>query len=55
MQYQEQVRGMIDLTQFFTMINGTNLFKGYPVEYVEHVYRKFIELIPVLNQIKIYK
>ena len=55
MQYQDQVRGMIDLTQFFTMINGTDLFKGYPVEYVEHVYRKFCELIPVINQIKVYK
>jgi hypothetical protein len=55
MQYQEQVRGLIDITQFFQMIDQTELFKGYPREYVEHVYRKFCELIPIINQIKEYE
>lgn len=55
MQYQERTHGIVDLTHFFEEINQTNLFDGYPTDYVAHVYRKFTELIPVLQQIKIYQ
>lgn len=54
MQYQNETHGVVDLTNFFRMIDETETFKEYPREYVEHVYRKFTELIPVLNQIKVY-
>ena len=55
LQYQEERRGVIDLNDFFQFILGTKLFEHYPMDYVDHVYRKFIELIPILNQIKIYQ
>ena len=54
MQYQNQTQGAVDLTNFFKMIDETETFKEYPREYVEHVYRKFTELLPVLNQMKVY-
>ena len=55
MQYQNQAQGAVDLTNFFKMIDETETFKEYPREYVEHVYRKFTELLPVLNQMKVYQ
>jgi len=55
MQYQEQAHGAVDLTNFFKTIDETNTFDGYPREYVEHVYHKFVELIPVLQQVKEYQ
>lgn len=54
MKYQSQIQGAIDLADFFKTMDETNTFEGYPRDYVEHIYRKFTELIPVLQQIKEY-
>lgn len=54
MQFQERIKGTVDLALFFQEMDKTNTFDGYPRDYVEHVYRKFAELLPVLNQIKQY-
>lgn len=53
-QYQSKVKGMVDLAEFFKQMNETHTFDGYPDDYVVHIYKKFIELIPVLQQIKQY-
>lgn len=54
MQYQDYTRGIVDLTNFFKNMDETNTFDGYPRDYVVHIYRKFTELIPILQQIKQY-
>ncbi len=53
-QYQAYLRGPVDLVDFFKQMSGTNEFKDYPDDYVEHAYHKFIELLPVIQQIKEY-
>lgn len=54
-QYQAYLKSPVDLVDFFEQMNKTKEFTMYPDDYVEHVYRMFIRLIPILQQIKEYE
>jgi hypothetical protein len=54
MQYQNYVRGTVDLDDFFTQIDGTNTFENYPEGYSMHCKKLFLELLPTLQQMKQY-
>ena len=54
MQYQEHINGTVDLEDFFTQIDKTNTFDGYPDGYSLHCKKLFLELLPVLQQMKQY-
>jgi hypothetical protein len=54
MQYQNYVKGTVDLDDFFTQIDGTNTFENYPEGYSMHCKKLFLELLPTLQQMKQY-
>lgn len=54
LQYQEYVKGTVDMVDFLTQMSKTNVFNGLSEEYIDSVYKKFVELLPVLQQIKQY-
>lgn len=54
LQYQEYVKGTVDMVDFLTQMNNTNVFQGLSEKYIESVYQKFVELLPVLQQLKQY-
>lgn len=53
MQYQKTCM-FVDMTDFFAMIDETDLFQGCKREYVVSVYEKFTHLLPILQQLKQY-
>lgn len=53
MQYQK-THQFVDLTEFFAMIDETDLFQGCAREYIVTVYEKFTHLLPILQQLKQY-
>ena len=54
MQYQNYMNATVDMDDFFEKIDGTNTFDGYPDGYAMHVKKLFLELLPVLQQMKQY-
>ena len=54
LQYQEYVKGTVDMVDFLTQMSKTNVFNGLSEDYIDSVYKKFVELLPVLQQIKQY-
>ena len=53
MQYQK-THQFADMTEFFSMIDETDLFQGCKREYVESMYEKFTRILPILQQLKQY-
>jgi hypothetical protein len=54
MQYQSHIGGTVDLDDFFNQIDGTNTFENYPEGYALHCKKLFLDLLPVLQQMKEY-
>ena len=54
LQYTNSVRGEVDMIDFFNNMANTNVFLGLDKEYIEYIFKKFSELLPVLQQRKIY-
>ncbi len=55
LQYQEYIKGVVDMIDFYKQMRGTNVFNGLSEQYIDDVFNKFVELLPVLQQIKQYK
>lgn len=53
MQYQK-THQFVDMAEFFSMIDETDLFQGCKREYVVSTYEKFTQLLPILQQLKQY-
>jgi hypothetical protein len=54
LQYQEYIKGTIDMTDFLNQISGTNVFEGLSKEYINSIFQKFVTMLPVLQQLKQY-
>lgn len=55
-QFQEKARGALNMDEFFEYIGTTNLFDGVEdKEYIHSVYVRFMDLIPILQQLKQYQ
>lgn len=55
LQYEAYLNGGVDMADFLDKIAQTTIFsKGVPDWYVEHVFNKFIEILPLLQQLKQY-
>lgn len=55
MKYKEESGGTIDIAAFFDMIiKETDIFEALPDEYRDDILNRFIELLPILKQIKTY-
>lgn len=54
LQYQEYVKGSIDMMDFLTQMSKTNVFNGLSKEYINSIFEKFVELLPTLQQLKQY-
>ena len=54
LQYQEKIGGTINMDAFFATIDKTDTFELQSQEYKAYIYRKFVELLPTLQQIKQY-
>ena len=54
LQYAAYMRGSIDMVDFFTQMSKTNVFEGLSHEYINYLFNKFTELLPVLQQRKQY-
>ena len=55
LQYQEYIKGVVDMIDFYKQMRGTNVFDGLSEQYIDDVFNKFVELLPVLQQIKQYE
>lgn len=53
-QYEQYLRGAVDMTDFLTKIKGTNLFEEKPDWYISRVFDEFVHLLPILQQLKQY-
>jgi hypothetical protein len=54
LQYAAYMRGSIDMIDFFNQLSKTNVFIGLKPEYIDYLFRRFSELLPVLQQRKEY-
>lgn len=55
LQYEEFINGPVDINKFFDkMVNETNVFQELSDEYISQVLQKFIEMLPILQQLKQY-
>lgn len=54
LQYQEYIKGTIDMVDFLTQMSNTNVFQGLSEEYINSIYQKFVDLLPTLQQLKQY-
>ena len=55
MQYEEYLNAPVDITDFVNHILGTNIFhEAVPNWYIHHVLDKFVEVLPLLQQLKQY-
>lgn len=55
LQYEEYVKGTVDMIEFLNKVCGTNLFEGLPAEYINSICEMFVELLPTLQQLKQYQ
>ena len=51
--YQES-HPIVDMIEFFKMIDETNLFEGCTRDYIETMYGRFTQILPILQQLKQY-
>ena len=54
-QYEQYLGGAVDMVDFLTKIRGTNVFENKPDWYIDWIFEQFVELLPVLQQLKIYR
>lgn len=54
-QYEQYLGGAVDMIDFLTKIKGTNVFESKPDWYVNWVIEEFVNLLPVLQQLKQYR
>lgn len=54
LQYEEYKNGTVDMMDFLDKMSKTNVFEGKSEDYVNHIFKKFVELLPVLQQLKNY-
>lgn len=55
MQYEEYLNAPVDMLDFVDHILGTNIFnEAVPDWYIHHVLDKFVEVLPLLQQLKQY-
>jgi hypothetical protein len=54
LQYDEYMKGTVNIDEFLNKMSETNVFEGMSPEYINSIYKKFIELLPVLQQLKQY-
>lgn len=55
LQFKEYNNGIIDLDEFFNNMRKTTVFNYVPIDYREYILNKFVELLPVIKQLKIYE
>lgn len=55
MQYQNYKNETVEFDDFFKQIDGTNLFDNYPDGYSTHCKKLFLELLPIIQQMKQYR
>lgn len=51
-QYKEYKGGFIDMHDFFESMNNTEVFVGLEKDYIEELYEKFMDMLPILEQLK---
>jgi hypothetical protein len=54
-QYEQYLGGAVDMVDFLTKIRGTNVFENKPDWYINWVFEQFVDMLPVLQQLKIYR
>lgn len=54
LQYLAYKQGYVDMVDFFEQMSKTNTFIGLSQEYIDYLFTKFLELLPVLQQRKQY-
>lgn len=54
LKYQEEHQSTVDMVKFYEIIQKAKLFDGLPEDYVEYLKGKFIEILPILQQMKQY-
>lgn len=54
LQYLAYKQGYVDMVDFFEQMSKTNTFIGLSQEYIDYLFTKFSELLPVLQQRKQY-
>jgi hypothetical protein len=54
-QYEQYLGGAVDIVEFLTKIRGTNVFTDKPDWYIDWVFEEFVNLLPVLQQLKQYR
>lgn len=55
LQYEEYIKGTVDMVDFLNKMGETNVFEGLSNEYINSLYEKFVELLPTLQQLKQYQ
>jgi hypothetical protein len=51
---QEHNNGITNMDEFFAMIDTTDLFKDLPIEFVNAMKERFVDVLPILQQLKQY-
>jgi len=52
--YYQESHPFVDMIEFYKMIDETNLFEGCSRDYIESIYERFTQLLPILQQLKQY-
>ena len=55
LQYEEYNNGVVDMNDFLSQMNKTDIFEGQSKEYIDSIYKLFTELLPILQQLKQYQ
>lgn len=55
LQYEEYNNGVVDMNDFLSQMNKTDVFEGQSKEYIDSIYKLFTELLPILQQLKQYQ
>lgn len=51
---QEHNNGITNMDEFFAMIDTTDLFKDLPIEFINAMKERFVDVLPILQQLKQY-
>ena len=54
-QYEQYLGGAVDIVEFLEKIRKTNVFASKPDWYINWVFEEFVNLLPVLQQLKQYR
>ena len=54
-QYEQYLNGAVDIVEFLTKVKATNVFDRKPDWYIDWVCEEFVNLLPVLQQLKQYR